>query len=66
MDYRIGSIIEYTGGAHGRIVRVTYVSRDIKGGDPGFTGVVVVDNGSDRAGDSVWGYDDQVKRVIQL
>lgn len=66
MDYRIDSIIEYAGGANGRIVRVTYASRDIKDGDPGFDGVIVVDNGSDRVGDPVWGYDDQVKRVIQF
>jgi hypothetical protein len=63
MDYREGSVIEYTAfGGLKRIVLVTEKSDDVKNGRPGFDGK---EQGSDSDSDGVWGYDDQISRVIK-
>jgi hypothetical protein len=68
-DYKVGSIIEY--GAFGglaRRVRVEEKESNIKNGRPGFTGVMVDANNAvieDEDGIAgVWGYDEQITRVV--
>jgi len=63
-DIREGSIIEYTAfGGERRQVEVECVDQDIKNGRAGFDGFVA--GGRDRD-DGVWGYADQVDRVIKF
>jgi hypothetical protein len=63
MDYRVGSIIEYTPFGGGlRRVNVTSVDMDIKNRRPGFAGTTM---GGDEDGLLVWGYDAQVSRVVR-
>lgn len=61
-DYQVGSIIEYQNFG-GKTVRVRVIDRDpdVKDGRPGFDGEVT--GGPDK-GVTVWGYDEQVTRVI--
>ncbi len=62
MKYRIGSIIEYkTYGGELRRVRVTARDPDIKHGCAGFDAVVL---GKSEEVGGVWGYDDQITRVV--
>ena len=59
MKYRIGSIIEYkTYGGELRRVRVTAKDPDIKHGCSGFDAVELTNDLE------VWGYDDQITRVV--
>ncbi len=71
--YRIGSIIQYniygTGEDELRTVLVDEKSRNIKNGRPGFGGDCCDQvNGKwvPNKAASVWGYDDQITRVLQL
>jgi hypothetical protein len=61
-DYEAGDVIEYT--AFGRLTRVAAVEErdpEIKNGQPGFYGSVT---GGPENGLWVWGYDDQITRVV--
>ena len=59
MNYRIGSIIEYkTSTGELRRVRVTDKDPDIKHGCAGFDAVELINDLE------VWGYDDQIIRVV--
>lgn len=61
-NLKIGAIVEYeTFGGGKRRVILDEVSDDIKNGRPGFGGEIVT--GPDR-GMSVWGYADQITRVV--
>lgn len=70
---KYGDIIEYsTFTGQSRIVRVSCKLDDVKYGEPGFDAVTQVFNSAtgryeDSPGPfhSVWGYDDQIVRVIQ-
>lgn len=58
--YNIGSVIEYVAfGGVVRTVNVTNWEPDIKNGCPGFDGITT-------HGESVWGYDRQITRVVTL
>lgn len=58
MDYKVGDTIEYvTFGGGVRRVTVTQREADVKNGYPGFDGIMA-------DGMTVWGYDDQIERVI--
>lgn len=58
MDYEVGSIVVYrTFGGGMRRVEVTAREANIKNGRPGFDGVTL-------DGMTVWGYDDQIEKVI--
>ena len=60
MNYSNGSIIEYrTWGGEIRRILVTDKLKDVKNGRSGFDGVLVNDTAYE-----VWGYDDQIIRVI--
>lgn len=60
MDFKTGDIIEYTPfGGGTRRVEVTEMHADIKNGRAGFDGILV-----DSNRDEVWGYTDQVTRVV--
>lgn len=62
LDYKAGNLIEYAAfGGERRIVRVTVKEPDIKNGRPGFDGVVESTRG---IGQSVWGYDSQITRIV--
>lgn len=62
MDYRENSIIEYSPfGGGTRRVRVTNVEDEVKNGMPGFDGDLL--DGEIVVG-QVWGYSDQVTRVV--
>jgi len=65
-DYTEGSVIEYEAfGGVRRRVKVETVEPDVKNGRPGFDGVIVSAPAGDLpAGQSVWGYDDQITEVI--
>lgn len=64
MNYRIGSIIEYkTYGGELRRVRVTTRDPDIKNGCAGFDGIILGKTENDFEW-AVWGYDDQIIRVV--
>jgi hypothetical protein len=58
-DYREGSTIQYRpfGGGQTRTVTVGERLENVKNGEPGF-------GGTDTDGEGVWGYDDQITRVI--
>lgn len=58
-SYGVGDVIEYRpfGGGTRRVL-VDLVEDDIKNGRPGFDGRVVGSNAS------VWGYDEQITRVL--
>ena len=58
--YRVGSVIEYHsfGSEYARRVVVESKETDVKNGRPGFDGLLV--DGTL----AVWGYDDQISRVI--
>ena len=60
MKYSQGSIIDYRTWT-GEVRRVIVTSRedDVKNGRSGFDGVLVNDTGN-----AVWGYDDQIVRVV--
>ena len=61
MNYRKGSIIEYkTFDGSLRLARVTEKLDDVKNGHSGFDGVLINDNFNWE----VWGYDDQIIRVV--
>lgn len=58
-DYRVGDTIEYRHFGGGlRVVTVTHKERDIKNGFPGF-------DGDTPDGDTWWGYDHQIVRVVK-
>ena len=59
-SYRVGSIIEYRpfGSESVRRVAVDTKETDVKNGRPGFDGALV--DGTLN----VWGYDDQITRVV--
>jgi hypothetical protein len=60
MNYSNGSIIEYrTWTGEVRRIVVTEKLDDVKNGRSGFDGVLVDDTGFE-----VWGYDDQIIRVV--
>jgi hypothetical protein len=64
-DYTEGSIIEYrtfTGGI--RRVEVLERCDDVKNGRPGFDGFEVQRSPADDT-TGVWGYDDQITRVVR-
>ena len=62
MNYRIGSIIEYkTSTGELRRVRVTDKLADVKHGYSGFDAVIL---GKPEEDGGVWGYDDQITRVV--
>jgi hypothetical protein len=68
MDYEVGDIIEYETGSAIRRVRVTARHEDINHGEPGFDAVFM--SGQSElgkkleVGDGVWGYDEQIVRVV--
>ena len=67
LDYREGSIIVYSpfGGGKRRVL-VDEKESNIKNGRPGFSGALVgADNKPNADGDGVWGYDDQIIRVVR-
>ena len=60
MKYSNGSIIDYrTWTGEVRRVLITEKLDDVKNGRSGFDGVLV-----DNVGFEVWGYDDQIIRVV--
>lgn len=60
-----GSIIEYRPfGGGTRRVEVTLVDFDIKNGRPGFDGRLANDGDASTEQGTVWGYCDQVTRVV--
>ena len=60
MNYSNGSIIDYrTWTGEVRRVLITEKLDDVKNGRSGFDGVLVDDTGF-----GVWGYDDQIIRVV--
>ena len=60
MNYSNGSIIDYrTWTGEVRRVLITEKLDDVKNGRSGFDGVLV-----DDVGFEVWGYDDQIIRVV--
>jgi hypothetical protein len=63
MDYEVGDVIEYRTftGNHRRVL-VEYKEADVKNGRPGFDGTCT--NGGANPGMTVWGYDDQITRVV--
>ena len=62
MNYRIGSIIEYKSTCNQlRIVRVSDKLVDVKHGYSGFDAVIL---GKSEDDGGVWGYDDQIIRVV--
>jgi hypothetical protein len=59
-DYSVGDVIEYAAfGGEIRRVRVTVKDDDVKNGAPGFEGTMV------DSGMGVWGYNDQITRVVE-
>lgn len=64
VSYEIGDVVEYvTFGGETRIVEVIWKG-DVKDGEPGFDGV---EPGTDpNAPSCVWGYNDQITRVIKV
>ena len=60
--YDVGDVIEYWTGSTRRVL-VEYREEDVKNGYPGFGGTCI-EGGSD-VGMSVWGYDDQITRVVR-
>jgi hypothetical protein len=63
-QYEEGDTIEYaTPGGERRVVRVDLKSDDIKNGRPGFDGTIIR-AGNTATGQTVWGYDDQIVRVV--
>lgn len=63
MQYNEGSVIVYVSfGGGRRTVKVESKEEDIKNGRPGFDGILIV-NGKETE-DGVWGYDDQIVRVL--
>jgi len=64
-DYEVGSVIEYRAfGGELRRVRVTEKEANIKNGRAGFDGELL--NGAPPSEEwSVWGYDDQIVRVVE-
>jgi len=65
LAYEAGDVIEYRtfGGGPTRRVLVEYREDNIKNGEPGFSGTAI-EGGAD-VGSSVWGYDDQITRVVR-
>lgn len=56
--YRVGDLIVYVAfGGERRTVTVISKEDDIKNGQPGF-------DGEDADGNSWWGYDDQIVKVL--
>lgn len=67
--YNVGSVIEYvTPTGRERRVKVAYKSPDIKNGFPGFDGNLIEDPDATPAPflGSVWGFDSQITRVVEL
>lgn len=63
-NYEVGDIIEYNAfGGELRRVLVESKSENIKNDRPGFDGVLVAAPEDDQWRD-VWGYDDQIVRVV--
>lgn len=64
--YGIGSILVYQPfiGAP-RTVKVLDKEDDIKNGRPGFDAVEISEEGKEMANKFVWGYDDQIIRVVK-
>lgn len=64
MKYRVGSIIEYKPfGGGKRVVLVEEKEADIKNGRPGFSGDLAATDSGPYS--SVWGYDDQITKVVR-
>ena len=62
IKYNVGDTIEYRAfGGETRTVEVQGKEDDIKNGRPGFDGVCINPN----PGQPVWGYDDQITRVVK-
>lgn len=60
--YGVGSVIEYRAfGGEVRRVKVEWAGDNVKDGRPGFDGKIV---GGSKAGEFVWGYDEQITRVV--
>jgi hypothetical protein len=67
--YRVGSVIEYIAfGGETRRVRISERFDDIKNGRPGFDGelVGIATETDDPDELLVWGYDNQILRVVKL
>lgn len=65
MDYKVGDVIEYTTHLGGtRRVTVTATYTDVKNGRPGFDGELVEGAETILGTADVWGYDDQITRVV--
>jgi len=61
----VGDILEYAAfGGEVRRIRVEAVEDDIKNGRPGFDGRLVRPTRGMYAGETVWGYDDQITTII--
>lgn len=62
VEYKVGDVIEqHTSIGYTRLVRVEEKEADVKNGRPGFSGICV----DPKMGHGVWGYDDQVLRVVE-
>lgn len=63
-DLSVGDVIEYAAfGGEKRIVRIEHLEEDVKNGLPGFDGVQIdMPIGDDW---KVWGYCDQILRIIR-
>lgn len=64
IDYKVGDVVEYRPFGGGiRRVEVTNKDADVKNGLPGFDGELV--DAGDQEWRGVWGYDDQIIRVVR-
>tara|TARA_Y100000296_G_scaffold78313_1_gene100867 strand:- start:300 stop:506 length:207 start_codon:yes stop_codon:yes gene_type:complete len=65
LNYTVGSIIDYRAFGERKLRRIVVEVRenDIKNGRPGFDGYLL---GKDPDGGGVWGYDDQIVRVVEF
>ena len=64
--FEIGDVIEYiTYDDTYRIVRVTGIEKNAKNGKDVFDGTILKTNGNSCVGTGVWGYFNQVKRVVK-
>jgi len=66
VKYKLGDIIEYISmGGERRIVKIVNTEKNIKKGYPGFDGDEVDPKTFKPTGETYWGYDDQILKVVK-